>query len=157
MPSEWWTLYGSARLNALVNDAIAHYPTLQAQQAAVKEAEEEARAEAGVFFPQITGSGSTSRSGGDRVATGLSTATVNVTYIFDVFGGERRQYEALKAQVDFQKFQFEASALTLKSSVVTTTIQVASIREDNSWQPRKIIAEEEKRLSFIDRKVAGRQ
>ena len=46
----------------------------------------------------------------------------------DVFGGNRRQVESLTAQADFQRFQLEATYLTLTSNVVAAAIQEASLR-----------------------------
>jgi NodT family efflux transporter outer membrane factor (OMF) lipoprotein len=53
---------------------------------------------------------------------------VSIGYATDVFGGNRRQVESLTAQADSQRFQLEASYLTLTSNVVTTAIQEASLR-----------------------------
>ena len=46
----------------------------------------------------------------------------------DVFGGNRRQVESLKAQADSQRFQLEATYLTLTSNIVAAAIQEAAFR-----------------------------
>jgi NodT family efflux transporter outer membrane factor (OMF) lipoprotein len=46
----------------------------------------------------------------------------------DVFGGIRRQMEVFQAQSEYQKFELEATYLTLTADVVTTAIQEASLR-----------------------------
>jgi NodT family efflux transporter outer membrane factor (OMF) lipoprotein len=53
---------------------------------------------------------------------------VNVSYAPDVFGGQRRQIESVAAAADYQRFELEASYLTLTSNVVTAAIQEASLR-----------------------------
>src|SRR5262249_10506298 len=58
----------------------------------------------------------------------LFQTTVNVSFTPDVFGGQRRTIEAQAAQVDYQRFQLEATYLTLTSNVVTTAVQIASLR-----------------------------
>ncbi len=53
---------------------------------------------------------------------------MNVSYAPDVFGGQRRQIEANAALTDYQRFELEATYLTLTSNVVTAAIQEASLR-----------------------------
>lgn len=53
---------------------------------------------------------------------------MNVSYTLDVWGGKRRGLEASEAQADYQRFQVEATFLTLTANVVTTAIQEASLR-----------------------------
>jgi NodT family efflux transporter outer membrane factor (OMF) lipoprotein len=159
LPDQWWTLFGSTRLNALIDEAMENYPDIAAQQAALRGARENVRAEEGVFFPQIQGSGSASRekSSGAAIAPGfpgfitnIFQATVNVSYTFDIFGGERRALEGLQAQALAQNFKLEASYLTLTSNVVSTAIQLASAREQIAVT-HEIIALEDKQLGFIQR------
>jgi len=58
----------------------------------------------------------------------LINASINVSYTFDIFGGARRQLEALQAQVEYQQFQLEGAHLTLTANIVTAAIQEASLR-----------------------------
>lgn len=58
----------------------------------------------------------------------LHTAQVSVSYILDVFGGNRRQVENLQALADQQRFQLEAAYLTLTWNVVAAAVQEASLR-----------------------------
>jgi NodT family efflux transporter outer membrane factor (OMF) lipoprotein len=59
----------------------------------------------------------------------LYNASVNVSYQIDVAGGARRELEALRAGVDFQRFQVEAAYLALTANVATTAFREASLRE----------------------------
>ena len=45
-----------------------------------------------------------------------------------MFGGTRRQIESLAAQAEYQRFQLEATYLTLTSNVVVAAVQEASLR-----------------------------
>ncbi len=56
------------------------------------------------------------------------TAQVNVGYVPDVFGANRRQVESLKAQADYQRYQLEATYITLASNIVAAALQEASLR-----------------------------
>jgi NodT family efflux transporter outer membrane factor (OMF) lipoprotein len=152
-------LFESAQLNALIEQAISQHPSITAQQAALRAARENVRAEQGVFYPQVTGNASATREqesgavigpGFGSFITNVYQATVNVSYTFDLFGGERRTLEGLRAQADSQKYQLEASYLTLTSNVAATAIQMASVREQIA-ATHEIIALEEKQLDLITR------
>src|SRR5262249_36082682 len=88
-PGGWWTLFGSSALDQLISQAMANYPDIAAQQAALRQAREDVRAEAGVFLPNVTGSGLADRekTSGGAIAPGfpgfitnIFQAQVNVSY-----------------------------------------------------------------------------
>ena len=58
----------------------------------------------------------------------LITPQLNVSFVPDVFGANRRAVESLQAQADNQRFMLEATWLTLTSNVVAGAIQEASLR-----------------------------
>jgi NodT family efflux transporter outer membrane factor (OMF) lipoprotein len=139
IPGEWWRVFQSAPLDRLITEALAANPDIQSAQAALRQAQENVAAGQGALFPTVTVSGSDTRQ---KVAiAGLPPAaqpstpiynvynvSANVSYDLDVFGGTRRNIEALQAQADYERFQLQASALTISSNVVTAAIQEASIR-----------------------------
>jgi NodT family efflux transporter outer membrane factor (OMF) lipoprotein len=159
LPGEWWTLFGSAKLDALIKQAMANYPDIAAQQATLREDREEVRAEEGNFLPQVQGQGTATRSqvpgalyfpGFPNFIENFFTAELGVAYTFDFFGEERRTVEGLKAQAVQQSFVLETSYLQLTSDVVTAAIQVASER-DQIAATRQIIASWEQQLSIVQR------
>jgi NodT family efflux transporter outer membrane factor (OMF) lipoprotein len=159
LPGQWWTLFGSSELNTLVALAMTNYPDIAAQQAALRQARDNVRAQLGVFAPQVQAvfnqerakiSGATIGPGFPGYVTNLYQANVNVSYTLDVFGAERRQLEGLQAQVANQNFVLEASYLTLTSNVAATAIQLASAREQ-ILATHEIVAVEEKELGIIQR------
>jgi NodT family efflux transporter outer membrane factor (OMF) lipoprotein len=139
IPGQWWTLYRSEPLNALIEQALKNNPTLPAAEAVLRQAWENVYAAEGAFFPTAVASYSPSRN---KTATGvvftsassgkpwftLHTAQVVVTYAPDVFGGTRREVESLMATAEFQRFQLEAAYLTLTSNVVAAAVLEASSR-----------------------------
>ena len=160
LSGQWWTLFGSPKLDALIAEAMASYPDIAAQQAALHAASENARAEKGVFFPQIQGGANASRAkesgasigpGFPGFITNVFQATVNVSYTFDVFGGERRTLEGLQAQEQVQHFQLEASYLTLTSNIASTAIHLASVAGQIA-ATHEIVALETKQLAIIRRR-----
>jgi len=137
IPGQWWTLFQSPQLNALIDQALQHNPTLVAAQAALRQANENVAAEVGSLYPSVTGSVSSERQRASGAVFGssqaflytLNTASVSVSYGIDLFGGVRRQIEQLRAQADYQRFVAEASYLTLTANVVTAALNEASLRE----------------------------
>jgi NodT family efflux transporter outer membrane factor (OMF) lipoprotein len=137
--AEWWRLFGSPELDALIKTAIAGQPTLAAAQAALRQAEENVNAQYAVLYPSVDASLSARRQRISGATFGnpsippntfnLYNASVNVSYQIDVAGGARRELEALQAGVDFQRLQVEATYLSLTANVATTAFREASLRE----------------------------
>ena len=137
IPGEWWTLFRSAPLNALIAEALRANPTLASAQAALRQAHELTLAGEGAFFPKLQGSLDASRNkaaaaigpntSGDALYYSLYNAQLSVSYMPDVFGGTRRQVEALAAQEEGQRFQLEAAYLTLTANLVAAVVTEASL------------------------------
>jgi NodT family efflux transporter outer membrane factor (OMF) lipoprotein len=135
---QWWMLYESPALNALIEKAIKNNPTLVTAQAALRQAMELVYAQQGFFYPTVEINHSpsrqrTSRTFSEPLATSqftynLFTTQVSVGFTPDVFGGNRRQVESLAAQAESKRFQLEATYVTLTSNIATAAIQEASLR-----------------------------
>ncbi len=135
---QWWTLFQSPQLNALIERGLANSPTLEAATAALRQANETLAAQRGSFFPSVSGALGAQRQKVPGVAFGapqagsiiytLNSAEVNVSYTLDAFGGIRRQVEALGAQAEYEKFLLEAAYLSLTANIVTAAITEASLR-----------------------------
>ena len=162
IPGQWWTLFQSADLNALIDQALAHSPTLESAQAALRQANETVAAQRGSYYPSVSGTLEAERSKSSGAAFGepafgssiytLNSAAVNVSYTLDVFGGVRRQVEALQAQADYEKFSLEASYLSLTANIVTAAVTEASLRAQ--IKATEDIADSQRRqLDIIQRRV----
>jgi NodT family efflux transporter outer membrane factor (OMF) lipoprotein len=137
IPGEWWRVFHSKELDGLIAAALLANPSLKAAQAALWQAKENLYAQVGHLLPSIDANSSATRqqfspaefgqAGGPAIFN-LFQATVNVSYAPDVFGGQRRQIEAQAAQADYQRFELEATYLTLTSNVVTAAVAEASLR-----------------------------
>jgi NodT family efflux transporter outer membrane factor (OMF) lipoprotein len=153
VPFKWWEAFGSPALDALVEQAMKANPTIPAAQAALRQAQEIVYAQRGYFFPsvaadyaferqQISGNVASSAAiglqgnGQNVVPSGpvqpliynYHTAQLTVGFTPDVFGANRRRVESLQAQAQMQRFELEATYVTLASNVVAAAIQEASIR-----------------------------
>jgi NodT family efflux transporter outer membrane factor (OMF) lipoprotein len=138
VPARWWTAFGSDALNQLVDAALAANPDLQAAEAALRAARENAAAQRGSYFPdanlhltptrqRVADPLSSPTASGANLYT-LHTAQLNIGYVPDVFGGVRRQVEAAGAQAEVARFQREAARLTLTSNLVAAAIGEAALR-----------------------------
>ena len=165
IPAQWWNLFHSAPLDALVRTALHDSPTIAAAQAALRSAQEGYVAQRGSsVYPQLDGQFQATRQASPAAAFGLPQlgtntftlfdAAVNVTYKFDVVGGTRRQLEALAAQSDYQRWQLEAARLTLAGNVVTTVITAAALN-DQVAATADILATERDQLAIIQRQRAA--
>lgn len=138
IPAEWWALFRSPALDALIKQSLEVNPTLQSAMASLRAAKEAVYAQQGKYFPlvQANYSPSLQESPGAISPTlnssqnpfALYTAQVMVSYTFDAWGLNRRTVESLQALADLQRFQVEAAYLTLTSNVVVAAIQEASLR-----------------------------
>src|SRR5579864_1939878 len=135
--ADWWTLFHSAPLDELVQQALDKNADLKAAQAALASAHEDVLAQRGAYLPSVTGnfSATRQRQSGQLAPTpasnallfNLFTPEVSISYVPDVFGLNRRTVESLQAQEDSVRYQMVATYLTLTSNVVVTAIQQASI------------------------------
>jgi NodT family efflux transporter outer membrane factor (OMF) lipoprotein len=140
IPAQWWTLFRSPQLNALVEQSLKGNPNVDAARAALRQARELYLAQRTAYFPTLQGNLSASRNKDALSAIAnptvspdatysLFTAQLVLTYVPDVFGSNRRSVEAAQAQLEASRFQLEATYLTLSSNVVVTAVQEASLRD----------------------------
>jgi NodT family efflux transporter outer membrane factor (OMF) lipoprotein len=135
LTADWWRLFQSAELDAVVRQALADNPTLQAAAASLRQSQHQLRAGYGVFFPQAGAELDAIRERIVPLEEGLQaqpqvfnlvTLSGTISYALDIFGGERRMVEGLKAQVDYQRYASQAAYLTLSANVVNTIIARAA-------------------------------
>ncbi|NVN92767.1 MAG: efflux transporter outer membrane subunit [Desulfuromonadales bacterium] len=161
LSAQWWRLFHNSDLDRLIRQAVADSPTLAVAGATLRQAQENLRAQSGlVYFPAVDASLSGSRqkvssaasgqSGSSGFTYGLYNASLVVSYNLDLFGSGRRELEALRSQVDFQRFQLEAAHLTLTSNIVTTVVKEASLRAQLE-ATREILTVQEKLLGLVER------
>jgi NodT family efflux transporter outer membrane factor (OMF) lipoprotein len=138
IPKEWWAMFKSPALNALIERALTNNPNLQATLATLRAAQQAVYAQEGKFFPLAQANFNPTRN---QTAASLSpvpasganiynlyTAQLLVSYTFDVWGLNRRTVESLQALADVQRFEVEAAYLALTANVVVAAINEASLR-----------------------------
>jgi NodT family efflux transporter outer membrane factor (OMF) lipoprotein len=139
IPGQWWTLFQSAKLTRLVNQALTANPDVAAAQAALRQAHELYLAQWTALLPVVQGNVNATRAQfptntltsptvGSSATYNLYTAQLSLSYAPDVFGLTRRSIEGAKAGVAASRYQLEATYVTLSSNVVVDAVQEASLR-----------------------------
>ncbi|WEN16020.1 efflux transporter outer membrane subunit [Rhodanobacter sp. AS-Z3] len=173
IPAQWWTLFHSTALNALIEQSLAHNADLKAAQAALTVARESTKAGRGGYFPAIDGGFSANRQMQsqqvapapnypvvpDEYLFSFFTPQLSISYAPDVFGLNRRTVESLKAQEQSVQFQTIATRITLSTNVVAAAVQQASLRAQVA-ATRDLIAINAKMVKLLryqlDKGYAGR-
>ncbi len=154
IPAQWWTLFHSPALNSLIEEALKNNPNLQQAEAALRAAQENVAAQQGAYYPSVSANFTPSRQKDalgtvtSNAASGagvynLHTVQLNISYVPDVFGGNRRQVESLQAQSDAQRFEREAAYLSLTSNVVAAAVQEAALRAQIAATEKMVKLEQE--------------
>lgn len=161
----WWHAYGSPALDTLVAEALKANTDLAAQRAALKVARETWLASRGVLFPQVDAGAGTSRSKSSQYLSpvlnapqfdfNLQTAQVNVGYMPDVFGLNRRTIEQSRAQFDQTAAQTEAARITLINNVIAAAFLDAGLHAQLAAQQRLIAIQRETLDILIRQQAAG--
>jgi NodT family efflux transporter outer membrane factor (OMF) lipoprotein len=165
IPGDWWTLFQSGPLDELVKAALRDSPTVEAAKATLRSAQENYLAQRGtLLFPAVDGGFNATRQKTPGAAFGapqfgsseytLISAAVNVSYRLDLFGSSRRQLEALRAQTDYQRWELEAANLSLTGNVVTTAIDIASLRAQIATA-NEIIASQQSQLDVVQKQFTA--
>jgi NodT family efflux transporter outer membrane factor (OMF) lipoprotein len=162
VPARWWTAFHSRNLDHLIDEAIAHNPSLDAADAAIRVAEANRDAVSGGFFPQISlnsnsaynfPSGDSTSSTVTQTAFSYFTKQVQVGYVPDIWGANRRMVESLDAQRESQVHQRQAAYTLLAANVVKAAIEEASLRAQ-IIATQRIIELEEERIALLNRQHA---
>ena len=162
IPAQWWLLFRSPTLDALVRRALDNSPTLARAQAKMRQAEEDLNARSGATqWPRIDAKLSANRVDVEPQSLGVPSlpvpmpldlylASISVSYTFDFGGGTRHELEGLRAEVDHQSYELEAARLMLAGNVVTAAIREASLREQIA-QSEEIVSLQERQLAIAER------
>ena len=138
IPADWWALFHSPELNALIQQALAANADLKAAQAALLVAHENTRAQHGAYLPQVSAGATITREkdpsatlapvpANNSFAYTLVTPSVAVSYTPDVFGLNKRTVEGLAAQEQASRYEMIATDITLSANVAEAAITLASL------------------------------
>ncbi len=134
----WWLALGSARLDAVIDEALAVSPTLAAADATLARARALAGEAKGALAPRADLAASAERERINLQAFGFNafpnpTITLysvggTVAYDLDLFGGGRRRLEAARAEGEVQQWRASAARLTLSGDIALRAAAIAGLR-----------------------------
>ena len=158
IPADWWKLFHSRALNALIEQALSNNADLKAAENALLVAHENTRAQRGAYAPKVTAGVNVTRQkdaaslapipANNALAYSLITPELSVSYVPDVFGLNKRTVEAAAAQEQASRYQMIAVNITLTSNVAQAAIQEASL-EDQIDATNELIAINRQILSLL--------
>lgn len=160
---DWWTLFHSLQLVAVVRDALRDSPTIAQATATLAQAREQVAAVAGTALPQVDLTAGISRQQFNAAPSGVNRAPIpvsvysigpTVTFPLDVFGGIKRQIESQAAQADVSDYQLAAAYLALTGNITNQAITIAGLRAQIRTV-ESIIADDEKNLNLVKTAQAG--
>ncbi|MEO8921540.1 MAG: efflux transporter outer membrane subunit [Caldimonas sp.] len=138
IPGDWWTLFHSRPLNALIEQSLANNSDLKAAQAALSEARENVLAQRGTYYPSVSASFAANRQktpgtisptpSSNALLYSVFTPQLSISYAPDPFGLSRRTVESVKAQAQAVRFQMIATHVTLSTNVVVAAVQEGSLQ-----------------------------
>ncbi len=138
LPGQWWSLFHNRELDTLVAQAIAANPDLDSARAALRVAQDELRIQRGGLLPTAALSGQATREKDSQTLSptlnapvplfSLYTVQLAIAYTPDVFGGQRRSIENAAALAEQQRYELEASYLTITTNVAQAVVQAAGLR-----------------------------
>jgi NodT family efflux transporter outer membrane factor (OMF) lipoprotein len=158
--------FRSPALDALVADALRANPTLDEARARLIEAQENYHAQAGAtLLPSVDARLSGTRQKIDLAAFGITAvpnpgpfslynASVSVSYLFDLFGANRRALEATRARVDYRAYELDAARLSLAANVVAAAIRRASLQRQIELT-RQLADAQATQLAIIEARYAA--
>jgi NodT family efflux transporter outer membrane factor (OMF) lipoprotein len=144
---DWWTLFQSPALDTLMRQAIANNLTLEQAREHLGEARYAEKAQGGLLTADATAGYKRERANLNAFSGGtfsdfsipgdpsfsfptnpeynLYSVGGTVSYNLDLFGGQRRLRESLRAQTEAQARELDAAYLTLTGKVVEQVLTVA--------------------------------
>jgi outer membrane protein TolC len=115
---QWWRLYRSDALDALVEEGLRNSPTLAATQRTLSAAQEELRGQIGSStLPSVDAAAQVERArspvvpgiGPSEVRYNFFAGQLQTHYTFDLFGATRYANAAATARVNVQAYELEAA------------------------------------------------
>jgi multidrug efflux system outer membrane protein len=134
----WWTLFGSAELDRLMNEALVNNRDLTAATRRIDQFRALAKIAGAPLLPAVSAGGSYNYEDGTRFNGGQSTwqGQWNLSYEVDLWGRLRAGRGSARAHLDNARFSLDALRLTVMGDVAQTYFTLLGLKD------RRVIAEE---------------
>jgi len=152
--ARWWEGLGDPTLTRLVDDALAHSPTIDQAAARIREAEAQLRQQRRAQLPSVSanatylkaeipgvdlggsgqaeggqaGGGQAGSSGGGSTGLDFYNLGLNASWELDLFGGGRRRVEQAGATVAARAADLADAQVTLSAQVVQAYVQLRDVQ-----------------------------
>jgi len=164
---QWWTIYGDQQLNQLVDLGLRHSPSLEISGARIISAQAMLETEKAAFLPQVGVGGQVDRQQlsqnyifvpGMPVYTGYGLVNASLNWSLDIWGKQKRYYDAAKNQVKAAQASHNASILLLSTTIVRVYFdydrivqaQLLFARDAEVKKGLYQIAQDRKRAGLVD-------
>lgn len=135
----WWTLFGDAQLNSLIQQALEGSPDMNIALIRIREARASLRVAESDLYPQLGSSLSESIGTSNGLKTtehGRTALSADLSWEADIFGGNRRSIESVEASLLATEASAKAVRVALLADVasmyftwITATEQLSTAQE----------------------------
>ena len=133
-PEHWWTAFGSEELNGLMTEAFAGNLDLAQAWARLRQAESSVTVVRAQGSPQVTFSGSTSRTEASSTGSADSRTAyatgLNISYEVDLWGRIRAESQASELAAQATAADVRATALVLSGQIAGTWIDLRATQAE---------------------------
>ena len=163
----WWTTFGDPQLNQLVKLGLKQSPSLDSSGARIEAAKAMLENERAVFIPQVSIGGQVDRQQlsqnyifvpGMPIYTGYGLANASLNWSLDIWGKQKKYFDAAKNQFLVAQANYKASELLLSTTIVRVYFDYDHMVQAHSLYARELenrknllrIAIEQHRVGLID-------
>ncbi|SEM71224.1 efflux transporter, outer membrane factor (OMF) lipoprotein, NodT family [Sphingomonas gellani] len=153
--ARWWDTLGDPTLAALVDDALAHSPTIDQAQARILQAQSQLTQQRAAQLPSVStnatvlharlpgvdlgggsgdnsggeADGGTSSGGGDSTSLTFYNLGLNASWELDLFGGARRRVEQARATIGARFADLADAQVSLSAQVGQAYVSLRDVQE----------------------------
>ncbi len=165
LPTDWWTLYGDAKLDELVAAALARNSDIRLAVARIEEADANLREANAAFLPEIDLNAVPARS---RISSTQATPlpatipavrnnvrlTATTSFELDFWGKLRRGVEAVRAQALATRYAKDVVALSLAGLTAQAYFSLRSL-DAQIAATRQTLASRDEALTYVRNRARG--
>ena len=160
----WWKAFGDAQLNQLVELGLKHSPSLDTSGARIVAAQAMLETERAAFIPQVSVGGQVDRQQlsqnyifvpGMPIYTGYGLANASLNWSLDIWGKQKKYFDAAKNQVLVAQANYKASELLLSTTIVRVYFDYDHMIQAQSLYSRELEIKKNLLRIAIERQRAG--
>lgn len=145
--TNWWQAFQSPALNEMMQLADQQSPDVLISAERVRQAELQMNIANATLFPSLNASASSgerrTKADGETAATsGSTSASLNVSYEVDLWGGIAAGRRSAKAGYDATRFDQEAALLSIKAAIASGWFQWLALQERIATTQKNIVIAE---------------